>query len=107
MSCAHSLYCLDTMEYHPAETVPDPARSGKTMDIPSFTSWTGGLGCMPSDPNSPGHCLKLLGGKGTGGKDQYMKGLKMMECSVLTRFCHLPVSSYLQGTSDLELRSVR
>ena len=30
-----------------------------------------------------------------------------MECTVLSRFCHSPVSSYLQGNSDIELRSIR
>ena len=88
-------------------TLPVLDRNGSFMETGSFTMWNGGLGCTPHNPNLPGHCLKFLGGKGTGGVDAFTRGQKMMECAVMTRFCHMPVSSYLQGTSDLELQSVR
>ena len=95
------------MEIRDATLMPNPDKPGSPHEISGFTMWNGGIGCTSDDPNIPGHCLKYVGGKGTGGTDSYMRGLKMMECSVLTRFCHLPISSYLQGTSDVELQSVR
>ena len=107
MCSAHSLECIETMEIKLNVTLPVLNRNGSFMETSSFTMWNGGIGCSPGNPNLPGHCLKYLGGKGTGGVDAYTRGQKMMECAVLSRFCHLPVSSYLQGTSDLELQSVR
>ena len=107
MCSSHTLFCLDTMEVHEDSILPNPNGSAAPLEVSGFTMWNGGVGCTPSDPNVPGHCLKYLGGKGTGGTDSYTKGLKMMECSVMSRFCHLPISSYLQGTSDVELRRVR
>ena len=107
MSCAHTIHGLETMKIQENVTLPVAGRHGTFLETGSFTMWNGGMGCSPHNPNLPGHCMKYLGGKGTGGTDAYTKGQKMMECAVLARFCHLPISSYLQGTSDLELRSVR
>ena len=107
MCSAHTLHCHGSMEIKSNVTLPVLGRDGPYMETGSFTMWNGGIGCTPSDPNSPGHCLKYLGGKGTGGLDSYTKGLKMMECAVMSRFCHLPISSYLQGTSDVELQQIR
>lgn len=107
MSCAHVLDAVESLVVQDTVFMPDPKKLGSFIEIPGFSRWDGGHCCSPNDPNEPGHCVKLLGGKGTGGTDSYTKGLKMMECAALSRYCHLPVSSYLQGSSDIELRSIR
>ena len=106
MSCSHILYCLEHMVVEEAHTLPN-SRSRFDSSLPSFTWWPGGMGCQPDDCNTPGHSLKLLGGKGTGGADAFTRGQKMAECAVLSRFCHMPVNSYLSGSSDIDLRGVR
>ena len=107
MCCAHILDGLESLVVQDTCYRSDPRKPGAFIVIPGFSWWDGGLCCSPGDPNTPGHCIKLLGGKGSSGTDAFTRGQKMMECGVLSRFCHLPVSSYLQGSSDVELRSVR
>ena len=106
MSCSHLLFCLENMVIEDSYELPS-THPFFGSEVPSFTWWPGGMGCQPSNANRPGHSVKLLGGKGTGGTDAFTRGQKMAECSVLARFCHLPISSYLTGSSDVELRSVR
>ena len=111
MASAHILEILDDLRIEPAVTKPDPSRpkdrEADKVITPEYCWWPGGIGCSPSSANTPGTCLKLLGGKGQHGADCFVKGLKMMEFSVLSRFCHRPVSSYLQGSTDVELKNVR
>ena len=87
--------------------ISDPDRPGHTKTIPSYSWWEGGVGCQVQNPNKPGHILKLLGGRGQHGQDNFTKGLKMMECSVISRFCHAPLSSYLYGSGDVEVKNIR
>ena len=107
MSAAHILHCDETLIVEVDRVVPDPDRPGQTKTIPSFSWWEGGIGCQVQSPNRPGHVLKLLGGRGQHGSDNFSKGLKMMECSVISRFCHPPISSYLYGSGDVEIRNIR
>ena len=106
MACSHILHCLEHMVVEESHRLPN-ANSRFSSDLPSFTWWPGGIGSAPGESNTPGHCVKVLGGKGTHGADAFTRGQKMAECSVLAKFCHLPVSSYLSGCSDVELQSVR
>ena len=99
MSCSHILFIV---EHHVVEKL-----GNKYAPAREFTWWPGGCGSQPSRPNVPGHMLKLLSGKGTHGTDGFYRGLKMMESTFITRVCHPPVSSYLQGSNDIEIRRVR
>ena len=107
MSASHLLFCSETLVVEEERRVPDPDNPGETITIPSFSWWEGGLGCQITNPNKVGHVLKLLGGRGQHGADNFTKGLKMMECSVISRFCHSPLSSYLYGSGDVEIRNIR
>lgn len=107
MSAGHVLHCSETLVVEADREVPDPDRPGRTKTMHSFSWWEGGLGCQVQDPNKPGHILKLLGGRGRHGADTFTKGLKMMECSIISRFCHPPLSSYLYGSGDIEVRNIR
>ena len=107
MSSAHLLFCCETLVVEDERMIPDPDRPGYSKTIPSYSWWEGGVGCQVQNPNKPGHILKLLGGRGQHGQDNFTKGLKMMECSVISRFCHAPLSSYLYGSGDVEVKNIR
>ena len=78
MSCSHLLYCLENMVVEESHTLPN-SNSRFSSSLPSFTWWPGGMGSAPDDSNAPGHCVKLLGGKGSHGADAYTRGQKMAE----------------------------
>ena len=99
MSSSHILHILGDF------TVEEPGNS--YYPARGFTHWPGGNGCDASNPNRPGHCLKLISGRGQHGSAGYTRGLKMMETAFLARACHPPVSSYLQGSSDIVIKLVR
>ena len=111
MACKHILWILEDLRHEPAKIEPDPKfpkdRTKDRIVAPKYCWWPGGIGCSTSNPNVPGTHLKLLGGRGQHGADVYVKGLKMMEFAVLARFLHRPVSSYLQGSTDIDLPNVR
>ena len=99
MCCAHVLFASDNLVVEELGNKYDPTRS--------WSWWPSGIGCTSSNPNRPGHVLKLLSGRGTHGANSYVRGLKMMESCFLARLCHPPISSYLQGSSDIEIRRIR
>ena len=106
MVAAHLLLCVESMTVEPAQDVTDP-HTRRLKHSPSYTWWCGGIGCSVSDPNEPGHYMKIICGKGTHGSDTYCRGQKMMEGAALARFCRLPSSSCLSGSSDVEIRRIR
>lgn len=107
MASAHLLHAEETLVIEESRSVPDPADSRKTITLPSFSWWSGGIGCQIRNPNKPGHVLKIIAGRGQHGADTYRSGLKMMEIAVITRFCHPPINSYLFGSGDVEIKKIR
>lgn len=74
---------------------------------PSFTSFSGGVCMSLRDTRTVGRYLRLVFGKGTGGDDVFLKGMRQMEGYSLCLLLTTPVDSPFNGYSSLDITLLR
>ena len=107
------LHAHDTIEVHPAVQAPtdvkkpieNPRFPGQAY--PEFISFSGGVCTTLRSFRTVGRYLKIVHGKGTGGPDTFMKGLRQMEGYSICLLLASPVDTFYKGYSAIDPTTIR